>query len=452
MGYWLLQADEGYRLTREIPGRIREGDFWIVRRYLGQLHVGDKIALWQSGKASGIYGLGSLTAAPFKRANKASTTGIEWRIRVAYSKLLDYPLYASDLRGLKTLSRLLILAQPFGANPFPVTASEWAAIQHLVGKKAVNIFSHYKQAEDQFTNGLLGILDLARHQGGKRNLLRRLLEDVASISLSGDNCRLRVLREIDGTADAEICTKAHCVRIETKIRSGTLRAEQLRSHLRRLQDSPASRKALLLITPDDGRSDYIQRLLAETRTHGFGNSKKANAVVHVEWKAIYRNLEAFAESVAPSPLSTLITQYLEQIYDCIFQQDYAGIIQKISFGKDSEVYEDQYIDQMRANRWRRWNTPRKYEKLDGTGRKLLLYDKTRQAITVEAEIQKVSKTNGDRAFPWSNFFVPKTLKVFNAPIPLDRILAIPGFENFKGGRSANWNVTREQYKLLISES
>jgi hypothetical protein len=114
----------------------------------------------------------------------------------------------------------------------------------------------------------------------------------------------------------------------------------------------------------------------------------------------------------------------------------------------SEVDPETYLKQMKAKEWERWNTPRKYEKLDGTGRKLLLYDKTREAITVEVEIQSVSKTNESRSFPWTNVFVHDTLRVYRDVIPLDSILRIPGFENFKSGRSANWNVTREQYNQL----
>ena len=44
---------------------------------------------------------------------------------------------------------------------------------------------------------------------------------------------------------------------------------------------------------------------------------------------------------------------LEQFHDCIFEQDYAGIIQKISFGDLAEVYAHKYLDEMR----------RAYEKL-----------------------------------------------------------------------------------------
>ena len=450
MSYWLFQADDGYDLTQEIPGRLHDGDFWLVRRYRDQLKAGAKVAFWQSGKGAGIYGLGTLTTAPYEMPNADSKSGFEWRIGVAYSKLLDYPLYAGELRGTRDLASLPIIKQPYAANPFPIKAAEWISIQRLMAKKTVNIFSHYKQEEDQFTNGLMGILDLSRHQDGKQNLLRRFFKQLASLDVSGDNCRLRVLGDIEGTADAEICTRSHCVRIETKVRSGTLRDEQLRSHLRRLDDSPAEHKVLVLITPDDRNSDYIAKALGKPYVRAFRDANPQHMVIHVGWMAIYRHLEDFAKETGATPLSKLIVQFLEQIHDCIFEQDYAGIIQKISFGDVSEVYEDKYLDELKADEWRRWNTPRKYEKLDGTGRKLLLYDKSRSAITVEAEIQKVCRTNEERAFPWSNFFVPRTVKVYDPPIPLERILAIPGFENFKSGRAANWNVTQEQYKLLTT--
>ena len=129
-----------------------------------------------------------------------------------------------------------------------------------------------------------------------------------------------------------------------------------------------------------------------------------------------------------------------------------GIIQKIKFGDVAEVYPEDYLKKIRE--WEDWNTPRKYEKLDGKGRKLILYDRTREAITVEVEVRKVKKTNQSRRFSWTNYFEPDTLHVYreSEQIPLSHIRSIPGFENFsryRKDRTAFRNITHTQYEQLI---
>ena len=104
---------------------------------------------------------------------------------------------------------------------------------------------------------------------------------------------------------------------------------------------------------------------------------------------------------------------------------------------------------MRAGDWKKWRTPREYKRLDGTGRKLMLYDNTRMAITIEVEIQKVTGPHKKNDYPWTNVFVRDKLLVFEDPwIPLSRILEIPGFENFATARSAFMILTQEQYRQL----
>ena len=127
-----------------------------------------------------------------------------------------------------------------------------------------------------------------------------------------------------------------------------------------------------------------------------------------------------------------------------------GIIQKIAFGDWAGVDPDTFLGEMRRGEWTAWNTPQKYEKLDGKGRKLMLYDRTREAIVAEVEIRKVEHTKNERDFPWTNFFAPDTLRVYpkSKQTPLGRILRIPGFENFGTGRSSHWNVTHEQYRQM----
>jgi hypothetical protein len=63
-------------------------------------------------------------------------------------------------------------------------------------------------------------------------------------------------------------------------------------------------------------------------------------------------------------------------------QEMTAVIVKIQFGSKSGVYAETYLDEMECGEWTRWNTPRKYKELQGDHRKLLLYDKSRNGITV----------------------------------------------------------------------
>ena len=136
----------------------------------------------------------------------------------------------------------------------------------------------------------------------------------------------------------------------------------------------------------------------------------------------------------------------------IFEQDFVAVIVKIAFGDNSGVYPDKYLNEMREGKWKNWRTPSKYKKLDGTGRKLLLYDRTRQAITLEVEISEVKKTDEYKEYPWSNKFAPGSLKVYKNPIEVANIEKIERFEKYRISRSAHRNLTHEQYRQLMKLS
>jgi hypothetical protein len=304
----------------------------------------------------------------------------------------------------------------------------------------VNIFANYQQEENLFTNGLVALLDLSRHEHPQFG--RSFLRDLLGLSVEGRVQPCRVLRGIDGTADAELRCKGFCVRFETKIRSGALTARQLKSHLKRLSHCPERLKRLVLLTPDDGGSAYVREFLDIDRCR----------MLHLGWRAVYDWLEERASQSKGTVFSQLVRQFLDRIHDCVFEQDIAGVITKIAFGDESEVYPDTYLREMRRDEWDRWNTPRQYKNLDGKGRKLLLYDGKKRGITAEVEIKKVSRIPRRRKWCWRNLFVPGTLRIFRKPIPLSRIRSIPGFEGFsmyRKDRSAYRNITREQYRLLM---
>jgi hypothetical protein len=299
--------------------------------------------------------------------------------------------------------------------------------------------------ENDFTNALVSLLNLSgfEHPTFVESLLTELL---------GFECRIDtylVLSGNDGTTDGELSGNACCIWIESKIRSGTLCERQVEQHLNGNDDlnwcgllrRPEGFRRLILLTPDDGSSNYVRKFVGIDDTH----------IRHLDWKTLYGFLDRFVKRSPPGTLSELVRQFLERIHRIVFLEDFAGIIQKIDFGKRSEVYADSYLAEIKAGAWTCWNTPRQYKTLDGKGRKLLLYDGTRKAITVEVEILSVKQTAAEAGYPWTNEFVMDSLHVFEEPIPLSQIQTVEGYENFgvhKKDRSAFRNLTHEQYRKL----
>ncbi len=306
---------------------------------------------------------------------------------------------------------------------------------------AVNVFSTFGQEENNFTNGLFALLRISAYE--KPVFVKSFLKDLLGITPTGSIesvfC-VRVLRGIE-YADAELCFGECCLRFETKIASGALPHDEVRRRLKDLKGCSGRLKRVVLLTPDDPKSQYIKQFL----------SKYKPRVLHLGWKSVYDYLDTAANTGKPSAFTELVKQYLEQIRECVFEQDMAGVITKIAFGDYTEVYPDEYLGEMRRGEWKNWHTPRLYKALDGTGRKLLLYDRERQAITAEVEIKKVKRIPYRRNFPWSNAFATKP-KIFRPAIPLKLIRSLPGFENFgkyRKDRSAYRNLTREQYRQLM---
>lgn len=303
-----------------------------------------------------------------------------------------------------------------------------------------NIFTRYEQEENRFTNGLISILHLSTLDDPR--FLPSFLPGEVGSALSGTVHTFRVLQGIQGTADGELCGDDVRIQFETKIVSGSLRRGQIRAHLKNLQKHPERLKRLVLLTPDDTNSRYIKDFLAIDRKR----------ILHLGWKRVYDSLEQSIASRSRSPYTEVVRQYLDQIREMVFEQDLAGIILKIHFGDDSGVDPQTYLKELKKGEWDRWNTPRECKSLDGTGRKLLLYDRTRQGITVEVEIKKVKRVKWARAYPWANIFASDTLRLFHEPIPLSRIRDVPGFEDFgkhRVDRTAYRNMTHEQYRQLI---
>lgn len=427
MSAWLFQADQHYDLRREIiKGHL---EVWNATVHRKNMRRGDKVILWQSGKAGGVYGLGHLHATPPPSRRK---------VRIRYDQQLDLPIFKSTLRRHPVLRNLLILKMPHGKNPFVLRDREYQALADLIKNDRINIFNNYAQEENCFTNGLISLLDLSRKSG--EPLFKTFFVELLNFQSPPEISKCRVLSGMDGsTADAELCGKDIRVRIETKIESGTLRKEQIRRHLQYLTRYPEKTKVLVILTPDDTNSDFVQGILGSFRS-------RKHRVVHLEWRRVYEFLSKGTKG-RTSVLRELALQYLQRVHDRIFDKDFGGIIQKISFGPKSEVYAETYLKEIKD--WGCWHRPRLYKNLDGTGRRLFLYDHNKQAITVAAEIRSVKRTSNRGSFPFRNTFADSA-KILKPRVPLAKIQEIPGFENFgkKGDRPPYRNITREQCRLL----
>lgn len=314
--------------------------------------------------------------------------------------------------------------------------------QQEITLSRVNIFIRYDQRENDYTNGFISLLSLVHPEQSR--LLSQLLNEQLGLLGTFNPANFLVLRGVDGYADAEISAAADfCIWFETKIVSGTLREDQVRQHLGILDEKPQTCRYLVLLTPDDSDSSYIRRFLAIDPR-----------IRHLEWRQAYELLESPDGRYADGVFSSLAQQFRDHIQETIFKQDLAGGILKISFGDQSGVYEDSYLSELKAFKWKTWNTPRQYKSLDGTGRKLLLYDGSRQGVTVEMEIGRVVETHSERDYPWSNEIVPGSIRFFDPAIPNERIRSLEYFQDFgvhRKDRNAFRNLTRAQYRLLMAD-
>jgi hypothetical protein len=308
----------------------------------------------------------------------------------------------------------------------------------------VNIFTYYKQKENQFTNGLISLLKLGSVKD--KTLSSRFFLQTMNVNIQ-DEFVYKVLKDYDfkSYADAILLGNSWIICFETKIKSGSFDDAQIARHLLSLDSCsdkyPGMRKLLVLLSPDDSNSNYIKNKI-----------KLSDCIIHLEWEKVYRFFVDYIRNFADDNdvFCVLINQYISTIKHTIFMQDIVGIIAKIDFGDKSGVYPNKYIEEMRAGMWDRWNTPREYKNLSGTGRKLLLYDKTLKSITLEVEIDKVEGPHEDNEYPYTNLFVPDSINIFTPSVNIDKIEKICGLEKFSHIRAPYMNITSEQYTAMFS--
>jgi predicted RNA-binding protein with PUA-like domain len=136
--YWFLQANPK---LYDLDGALGELDriWWRVPQHTSEIHVGDVVLLWRSGKESGIVGIGRVIEEPQMRgidsADKKFTLSPEEGVEgVTRALVLVKPapfVAKSQLEVLAPLSLHPIVVAPMG-TVFPVSEEQWQAIRPLV--------------------------------------------------------------------------------------------------------------------------------------------------------------------------------------------------------------------------------------------------------------------------------------------------------------------------------
>lgn len=310
----------------------------------------------------------------------------------------------------------------------------------------LNLFYLYKKEEDHFTNILFGLLQLMHNH--ERKMFDTFFHDLVGLS-SNINSNAHIKFQVSGEdsrPDALVEDAYRYILFESKIKSGTLKEEQIKNHLKILNRTKKRKKMLILLTPDDSTSGYIKKFIGKNKS-----------ITHLQWKKVY---DFFASNFAKTKnnvLKELMINFNKAIENRILSQDFAAVILKIDFSSKSGVKKDTYLQELKDGKWKNWPTPREYKQLNGQGRKLLLYDKYKQAVTAEVEIEEVSinkyrKQKKNERYIYNNKFNMESIKVFKRPIPASDIRKIPGFEIFalSNERTGIRNVTRSQYDEIFA--
>jgi hypothetical protein len=310
-----------------------------------------------------------------------------------------------------------------------------------------NIFEHYSQKENHFTHSLITILALSQHDDPEFG--KCFFKKLINIDVPKEKYDFKMLRYENetvkkeaSTEDARISAPSFCFYIEAKVVSAALLKEQIERHLTNLGQEHPKLKKLILLTPDDSTSGYINDKFVSLSPH---------TIIHLEWRKVYKYFTEYVSKSKDSTFCELIRDFIEITRKDIFDQDIAGIIAKIKFGPESGVCQDTYLDEVPT--WADWGTPRRYHWLDGTGRKLLLYDNQVKAITMEVEISKIEEGPVGDPYRFRNIFVPNSARKFNPPISLGEIRKLPKFEIYgvsKKDRQPYRILTRDQYRQLLS--
>ena len=131
---WFFQANPAYYDIDAALGAL-DRIWWRVPQYTNEIHVGDVVVLWRSGKEAGIVGLGRIIADPRQHAIDPAEKpfvltqdeGAEDVTR-ALIRVQPVPFISKEqVRAATELRQHQIVVAPMG-TVFPVSSAEWTAL------------------------------------------------------------------------------------------------------------------------------------------------------------------------------------------------------------------------------------------------------------------------------------------------------------------------------------
>jgi len=118
---WLFQANPGqYNLAAELQkSKVGDQDSWTVNQHRTRIQSGDLVILWQSGDKAGIYAIGELISAPYRRDWELDKQEIlerpyqkaKWWVDLQYLLILDQPVPREIVKADPALQDLTILTE-----------------------------------------------------------------------------------------------------------------------------------------------------------------------------------------------------------------------------------------------------------------------------------------------------------------------------------------------------
>jgi predicted RNA-binding protein with PUA-like domain len=116
---------------------------WTMTRYklerrLREIRPGDHVAVWRSGPDAGVVAFAEIgDDQPYETELREEDGWLpgyhlgerRWCWPLVNARRLDEPILRSTLLADPRFSDALIITQPWGHNPFPVTDPEWDAIR-----------------------------------------------------------------------------------------------------------------------------------------------------------------------------------------------------------------------------------------------------------------------------------------------------------------------------------
>ena len=135
---WFFQTNPKHYDIDAALGRL-DRIWWRVPQYTNDIHIGDSVALWRSGKNPGVVGLGRVVADPqWHSMDEAEKTfvlseeeGAEDATR-ALIRIQATPLVTKEkIRAIPEFNQHQIVVAPMG-TVFPISSAEWTALSKFL--------------------------------------------------------------------------------------------------------------------------------------------------------------------------------------------------------------------------------------------------------------------------------------------------------------------------------